>query len=1355
MKSREPKKHPVVKFTKYGKILITIMALATGAVAVATPVTVLDPSFEQLIFTNGAGRSYNVTPGGSFSLAGDNNSLLPAVPWWATGYTENNSYPSIYLQNASASLFPVTTSNTLAAPADGSNYIVLGGSGDENLWQDVGPLQSNTVYTLTVAVALDLQNGFSEPANNGGYGGGTALMALVKGTEIMDIFQPGAIMASQPIENTNYNLGTWIDNTLVFTNGSQASGDLTILFRGTGGFAVDLDNVRLDATPVSGFTAVVPSVTTDRGPNTTTNPTTVYQGALVTLAENAAGVAPFTYGWVTDNGSAGTTWTAIHGANGSNYVVNTTGINTNTPVEYAVVVTNGSSVSTSPPVVIGTITGPPVLLRDTLPSTYSFDVVGSTLAFNAVFDGSRPLTYQWQFNGTNLPGATNDVLTLQLTSTNQTGDYSLVASNDLGTNASTPQLFTVYPVPPATNGIIITGAMEGGTYYDALGYGYNQPFDATWALNTNNILAGLLPTSSIGIFSNSGDGGLPVLTDGSIAGIDPTDNGSYGCADAGNGSTATGEGYSITYTLPPTESGDGWTITNITSYGGSIGYGRNEQTYQVLYSSPLAPTNFTRSVPWTAFNPPNIPDTVPIFGPASGDGVPLAVKMSVIPASGVLAQNVAAVTFYFNSSSPGQSPKNGFEEYSELQLFGYPSTNLPPALIQPITPQSGSDVVGSQVTIEAAFTAQEPFTYQWLKDGTPIPNQTNATLTLTNLQLSDTSTNPGYVLEAISSTGVGLSSPCSFEVYPAPTADGYGVIFSEANQAVAVSEAFMPTWTVATNSLIAGLFPFTYTGNVTDGAYNSPAILTDGQFGTVGLSDADVETMGGPDGAVAAGQYLYYALPPSSNGWDITSIESYGGWADTGHNQQEYAIYYATAADPNYFIELDQMPLYSPPVASSGPNATRVTWTASPGAPLASNVVAVEFDFSVSPYVVGGYGGYTELQVFGTNSQFAAAPVQQAPFVVTDIAPGYGSDVVGSQIIFTAAFGGSPPMSYQWQFDGTNMPGQTGSTLTIDNLTTNDTGSYDLVATNAYGSNITSVAQFTVNPAPAPVNGVYISAASQFASSGSLGLTPFAFTPTWPIAGGSLIQGQQPSNIGSGNFIAQWGCVGVSVLTDGQVGLLVNGGDTSPYVTCGGGGAGTSVTYTLNGSATGYTINSIATYGGWDQWGRDWPFYTIDYSTVSNPTSFQTLGQAGFQLPNLAPGDDEPCAWRVVWQSTTGGPLASNVAAVKFDFTQPPGAQNGWGGYSELQLFGAPTSVVTSTGPTITSSVVSNGYLVVAGTGGAPGASYAWLTAANLQTPLSAWSTISTGTFDGSGNFSGSIPINHSEPQRYFRLSTP
>jgi hypothetical protein len=1142
------------------------------------------------------------------------------------------------------------------------------------------------------------------------------------------------------VENTNYVPGTWVDNVLVFTNGYQTSGNLTILMRGISGFAVDVDNIRLDATPAP-FTAVVPTVTTDLG----TNSTNVYKGTLVTLSENPAGTAPFGYGWQTDNGSGGASWTIIPGASGSNYVVDTSSINPGTPVEFQVVVTNGTGSSISGPVTLSTLTNAPVLVRDTLPSSGSFDVVGSAVAFSAVFDGSRPITYQWQLNGVNIPGATNDTLTVNLTDTNQSGAYGLTASNDLGTNASTPQTFTVNALPPATNGIVLTEALEWGSFVNTLGY--NDVFNPTWTLATNNLLAGLLPSASLGVFTEAGCTGLPVLTDGSFAGISPPDNSSICFASCGDGTTTNQQGYTIVYTLPTTAGGTGWTITNITSYGGWADEGRNEQSYQVSYSSPLAPTNFTL-LPWTAFNPANPPAA------NIGSGVPNATKISIIPTNGVLAQNVAAVQFSFYSLAAGQSPKNGWGGYAEFQLFGGVSTNFPPASVQSITPASGSDVVGSQVTIEAGFESPELLNYTWLKDGVPLVGQNGSTLSLVNLQISDTSTNPGYVLEASNSLGVSFSKPCSFVVNPAPTPDGNNVIISEANQAVP-GGLFTPTWAIATNSLIEGLEPFLSEGNfqqqnsANGGLEGGTPSLTDGTYGVVGEGNTLTGASIGPI------QALYYALPASSNGWDITSIESFGGWSDIGRNYQGYEIDYATAAAPDTFIELDSLnPAYDPPITIAEPNATRVIWTSGTPAPLTTNVVALEFNFNVT--VFNGWEGYNELQVFGTNSTVAVAPAQAPPVVVTDIAPGYGSDVVGSQVTFTASFAGA--VSYQWQFNGVNLAnganisGATSDTLTLSDLDGTMTGSYDLLAINPYGTNSTSAAQFTVNPVPAPVNGIIQSAAEQIDINQGLGLTPTQFLPTWAIASGSLIAAQLPSTVGPGNFQDATLAGGLPVLTDGTIGELVSGGAVPNYATCGNVGSGTGqfVIYTLKGSPGGYNINSIVTYGGWPDYGRDYQFYTVSYSTAAHPTTFQTLGQSAYVFSDLRPGG-APNTSRVTWTSASSGPLATNVAAVKFDFTIPAGQENGWQGYSELQLFGTSGAAPLS----ITSTTVSGGNLILAGSGGTPGAGFAWLSSTNLSTPLSAWTTNTTGTFDSSGDFSTSIAINHSAPQLFFRLSTP
>jgi hypothetical protein len=69
--------------------------------------------------------------------------------------------------------------------------------------------------------------------------------------------------------------------------------------------------------------------------------------------------------------------------------------------------------------------------------------------------------------------------------------------------------------------------------------------------------------------------------------------------------------------------------------------------------------------------------------------------------------------------------------------------------------------------------------------------------------------------------------------------------------------------------------------------------------------------------------------------------------------------------------------------------------------------------------------------------------------------------------------------------------------------------------------------------------------------------------------------------------------------------------------------------------------------------------------------------------------------------------------------------------------------------------VASGGNLILTGSGGAPGGPYTVLTTTNVATPLANWSTNSTGTLSASGSYSNAVPINVSEPTRFFRVRQP
>src|SRR6185369_2274090 len=67
--------------------------------------------------------------------------------------------------------------------------------------------------------------------------------------------------------------------------------------------------------------------------------------------------------------------------------------------------------------------------------------------FNVVANSATPITYQWQFNGVNIQGATNASLTLPNVRSDQDGTYRVTVSNQGGSVASQPVKLTVHTRP--------------------------------------------------------------------------------------------------------------------------------------------------------------------------------------------------------------------------------------------------------------------------------------------------------------------------------------------------------------------------------------------------------------------------------------------------------------------------------------------------------------------------------------------------------------------------------------------------------------------------------------------------------------------------------------------------------------------------------------------------------------------------------------------------------------------------------------------------------------------------------------------------------------------------------------------
>ena len=188
----------------------------------------------------------------------------------------------------------------------------------------------------------------------------------------------------------------------------------------------------------------------------------VLEGAAVTFSVAATGGLPLAYQWQ-DNGINLTDGGNISGSTTTNLTVSD--VSAADAGTYTVVVTNVAGVVTSSNALLTITLSPPVITLQPVDETV---VVNGTAQFAVVALGTKPLYYQWSFDGTNLVNATNATLTLADVRYSQTGVYGVTVTNIYGLTNSSEAVLTVISCNPVPSGLVDWWKAEGNAY-DSIG----------------------------------------------------------------------------------------------------------------------------------------------------------------------------------------------------------------------------------------------------------------------------------------------------------------------------------------------------------------------------------------------------------------------------------------------------------------------------------------------------------------------------------------------------------------------------------------------------------------------------------------------------------------------------------------------------------------------------------------------------------------------------------------------------------------------------------------------------------------------------------------------------------------------
>ena len=349
------------------------------------------------------------------------------------------------------------------------------------------------------------------------------------------------------------------------------------------------------------------------------------------------------------------------------------------------------------------------------------------------------------------------------------------------------------------------------------------------------------------------------------------------------------------------------------------------------------------------------------------------------------------------------------------------SLYTPPAVTTDVTNQTA--VAGTNVTFLCAASGTAPLSYQWRlgSPGTNFVGATNSSLTLTNVQ----SANAGsYRCVITNAAGAVTSSIAALTVnIPAAiSANPTNVTVIAGNSAVFNCSA--------TGTAPLG-YQWRFGGISINGGTASTLTVNNTASTNAGSYDCVVTNMAGS--ATSSSAALTVNVPPAITTNPAAQI---------------------VVAGTNVTFTCQ----------ASGTATLSYQWRFA-GGNIGGATTTVYTLNNVQTNNAGSYDCVVTNVAGSATSSSAALTVNVPPSITTN--PTNQTVLAGTNVIFICQSSGTGPLSYQWRFGGVIVGGATTTALTLNNVQTNNAGSYDCVVTNVAGSVTSSAATLTVNVPPA------------------------------------------------------------------------------------------------------------------------------------------------------------------------------------------------------------------------------------------------------------------------------------------------